>query len=178
MTRLTDSRAFVATLIICTILLSAYVVRADDTALNLVRCLRAECDDCTRPDEKEGIAWVLRKRQKQKAKVREGWSLNSQILAYCALFDRRSSRHNSPRSKAIRASTFDAPQHGTRPKDGRWWKRMRWWALSFLAGKIPDPFPMANHWGGRSDRIPPSWRVIAQRANTFYRAVHKERGRK
>jgi len=108
------------------------------TALALVQCLRAECDECDRnPEEPAAIAWVLKKT----AKVR-GVSLHKQITGYCALFN----RHND-RARAIVASTFEEPKNGSK----QWWLEMRIWARLFLLGQIPDPLEKACHWGGGTD---------------------------
>lgn len=111
---------------------------AAQSALALVRCIRAECETCNRdPREQAAIAWILLKGAQLK-----GVSLYRQTVEYCALFN----RHND-RAREITESTFDNPKRGSI----RWWERAHVWVIMFLSGRIPDPEPSALHWGGSSD---------------------------
>lgn len=119
---------------------------SEDTALALVQCLRAECETCPNQKERAAIAWVLRKTARAR-----GVYLRDQILDYCAVF-----KLPTKRSRKIVESTFLHPKRGTR----RWWRKTRRWALRFLAGRIPDPEPMAKHWGGDMDTRRMTGRIL------------------
>jgi len=133
---------------------------ADDlTALRLVQCIRAECDSCSKnPDEPAAIAHVILKRMTQyndnpswsngyAYNIPKTLSYDEYIIAYCSVFDHRSSLYYSDRATKILESTFMRPLHG-KPA---WWGRMQQWANKFLQGEIPDPLPRAMHWGGDMD---------------------------
>ncbi len=142
--------------------------RGDDTtALNLARCMRAETDSYSGENNQEwaAMAHVLRKRAKQSKRT-----LNKTILAYCAVFDRRGAAYYQPRSKAIRASTFEAPLHG-RPAE---WQKLREFSQAFMGGRIADPCPEAMHFGADYDVGPDSSLVevchhLGERGNKFFR---------
>jgi len=118
----------------------------------LAKCWVAECDRCDRGEgEKEAIAWINQKRMLQynenhipSAHI----DFNIQVRSYCAVFDERSSKYNSGRSRRIRASTFDKPLH---IKDVAFWQSLRELALRFFRGEVQDPHPRAMHFGGMLD---------------------------
>jgi hypothetical protein len=134
-----------------------------DTELMTVQCLIAECDRCNRDEEERevaGMLWVIEK-------LRIAWNRNphhvtkrtysDQVEAYCAIFDERGTRYYKPRSTRIRSGSFDNPTH----IDGEHWNRLRGIVKEFLAGKIYDPHPDADYFGGRCD-------VDRARRNNWY----------
>ena len=134
----------------------------DKTALHLVQCIRAECDQCPHPLEPAAIAHVLRKHS-----ARQGKSLDALMKRYCSVF-----RDDSARAKAIRGSTFDAPLHG----DPEWWKLYEVFADEFLAGNIPDPLPSADHFGGGMDThraLRAGWVLVVHWSNWFWNVPPK-----
>ena len=137
-------------------------VRADDTGINLARCLRAETD--TYSGDWAGMAWVLRKRAYQK-----GVTLNEMVLDYCSVFDRRSRAYYGSRSEKIRTSTFDVPLHGRE----REWKLLERFVRRFLGGVVTDPCPEAEHFGNAGDvgrkALVEVCLELGKRGNKFYK---------
>jgi len=139
------------------------------TALALAKCVRAECDTCRKPKERDAIAWVLKKQA-----ALTGRSFYRQIVAYCAVFDRANDRANN-----IWNSTFENPKHGK----ASWWLEAREWAYAFIDNPPADPLPEAMHWGGNMDiprAVRAGWIRIAgppDYVNTFW-GFKKRRSKK
>ena len=131
-----------------------------ETALALAKCVRAECDTCRKPKERDAIAWVLKKQS-----ILTGRTFHKQIIAYCAVFDRANERANN-----IWNSTFERPLHGRK----KWWSEAREWAIAFIESPPTDPLPLAMHWGGNMDTpraVRAGWIRIAgppDYVNTFW----------
>jgi hypothetical protein len=174
-------------LIIATITIGDYLkccnaqAQEDPTALHLAQCIRAECDECNNEYEKETMAHILVKRMVQynnnkynKIK-KQSINLDTMILSYCSVFDRRAKAYYGARSTAIRKSTFAKGGHGSL----KWWRYMKAWTHNFLEGRIDDPYPLAMHFNGLMDihRVPSNWIEITRfkhgkRANIIYRYKH------
>ncbi len=136
---------------------------------NLGRCLRGESD--LRESDYAPISHVLVKLWRITS-VTKGWDINEQITRYCLVFKRRSRR-----SSRIAASTWEEPLFGK----AREWDRLRVWCLEFVKGIVPDPIPLAEHWGGKMDDPPMNSEVVSApplTANTFYRKIPKKRCRR
>ena len=138
----------------------------DNTALHLAQCMRAETDTYHGYQDREwaAMSWVLYKRSFQK-----GVSFNDMILQYCAVFDNRSHHYYGVRARAIRASTFDKPKHGTK-KD---WAKLKAFTTKFMNGLYPDPCSHADHFGNEGDvkgkALVEVCRWLGKRGNKFYR---------
>ncbi len=134
----------------------------EEAKLDLARCIMAE-SDFNNEREAAAISWVLIKRWRLKKGDR---SIGRVITKYCALWDTRSSKYYGQRKERIRASTWTDSRHGT-PKQ---WRDLKVVVETFQNRKTPDPCPIATHWAGREDRIPPTWTCpcrFAPRGNVF-----------
>lgn len=123
----------------------------DKTSLSLVQCLIAECDRCNR-DEREiaGMAWVIEKLRlayNRNPRNKTKRSYRQQVEAYCAIFDKRFYGYTKPRSVDIRTGTFESPTH----IGAKHWDRLRKFSQRFLSGKVIDPHPEADLFGGGCD---------------------------
>lgn len=130
----------------------------------LKRCLIAEADGY--PADRAPIAYVLQRRATMR-----GWPLARMIRAYCQY-----SKAWRPRARAV----LRLPKIGD-VKYRRWkrvWQELDSWTSDFIAGRIPDPCPLAIHWSGETDPKPaPSLAVVncGPTKNTFYRRRVSER---
>lgn len=124
----------------------------EKTALALAQCLAAECDRCDRGEEKAAIAWALWKgmqRYNANPRNRTTRTFYDQIIAYCAVFDRRSSYYYGKRAKQIRNSTRDKSNH----LRDREWKALYEFSFSFVRrpSTVEDPHSESWHFGGVLD---------------------------
>jgi hypothetical protein len=126
----------------------------NETALALAQCLAAECDMCDHdPDERNSMVMVMRKLQLQfnaNPRNKKQRSYRDQVLAYCALFDKRSYLYNHPRRVAIRSATLEHNSH----LDDMTWRELVDYSrnvLSFGWDKVPDPTPTGMYFSGKCD---------------------------
>lgn len=144
----------------------------EKTELHLVQCVIAECDSCINyPEEPAAIMHVqlkLMNRYNANPRNKVKRTLDDQVVAFCAVFDKRSKHYYGRRAERIRQSTFRKPLHLKKPV----WKKMRYLARLFLAGHLPDPATMAMDYGGDMD-VPGAKKkggvVVVKYSNTFLR---------
>lgn len=144
--------------------------RADDpdVALWLARsCIGEAGWTAHRTGECSAIWHVYRKRSDA-----TGWPLLAVVRKYSVAVKRIKGRPNP--------WILDLNRGYTRPEKWpgglRWsnvhryhWGQMLFQARLFLAGKLTDPLPMANHFGSPIDPVPATWvRVRAGFRNWFY----------
>jgi hypothetical protein len=145
---MTDAKKF---WLIWTLLLAgALAVQAEQwgawTKTDLAVCLCAENNGRNR-EEMAAISWVL-----QKLSNRRGVPLRATTRAYCAVF-RKASGSLGEKRDIIRGSTLNAPA----PHCAKRWKRIVDFVDDFEAGKVRDPCPRCDRWGGGPDVIPETW---------------------
>lgn len=134
----------------------------EESTLALGVCVMAECD-FNSEEEASAIGHVLVKRWRMKKGTR---TIEQITKSYCALWDKRSRFYYGTRSTRIRHSTWERSSHADPSK----WRSLKKWATRFQNRKLSDPCPIAINWGGRNDRIPPTWTCpckFNERGNRF-----------
>ena len=130
------------------------------TRLTLAQVMVGEAD-WHEPDH-IAIAWVLRKRW-QRARQRSGVSFQSFMQRYSSTM-----KVDTERARWVRALPWGELEG---PHKQRWSKVMAL-ANAWGAGKVSDPCPDAEHWGGTMDRPGKTWEPIScgMTKNIFYSA--------
>jgi len=129
------------------------------TRLTLAQVMVGEAD-WHEPDH-VAIAYVLARRWQQFNQARGPVTFQRYMQLYSSTM-----KVNSERALWVRA----LPWGELEGRHGKRWKQVRELVSAWGAGKVKDPCPQAEHWGGAMDRPGKSWEAVScgLTKNIFY----------